>query len=83
VTVNVTTVLTIFTKSKYCPLLEPVLRRFTQTRRYFMGGKMLNKIADHHDEFCYWLKLLISVTPCIVQSDKFEFLSEERGKKNI
>jgi hypothetical protein len=39
---------------------------------------MLNKIADlekmvhrkivHHDEFCYWLKLmyvLISVTPCI------------------
>jgi hypothetical protein len=33
-----------------------------------MGGKMLNKIADlekmvhrkivHHDEFCYWLKLM-------------------------
>jgi hypothetical protein len=46
-----------------------------------MVGKMLNKIADlekpvhrkiHHDEFCLLVKInvLISLTPCMLLSEK-------------
>jgi hypothetical protein len=57
-----------FYEIKILPIIRTCALKVYTNASLIYGGEMLNKIADlekmvhkkivHHDEFCYWLKLM-------------------------